>query len=92
MERTINGHPVQRNELDAAYQHAEALYDNAVALSQFLDAWSKRDRAPDFGPESADHVFNHLQEAMINLDALIITLTPFLPPMGEMGETNEPIR
>lgn len=62
-------HPT-RNTLGPAYTAAEALYDNAVALSQLLDAYSKRDRCPELTADAYDYLTHNIINAEENLALL----------------------
>lgn len=70
--------PNHRNTLGPAHAAAESLYDNAVALAQLLDAWSRRDRCPDLTPDAAGYLTHNLVNAQANLDALRQALADWL--------------
>jgi len=72
-----------RNTLGPAYQHAESLYNNAVALSQILDAYSRRHRAPDLTPDARDYISHNLLNAGENLALLRQTLADSLDTQQE---------
>lgn len=72
-------HPT-RNALGPAHACAEGLYDNAVALALFLDAWSKRERTPDFSDAARAHLVHNLLNAEANLALLRHALAPIVPP------------
>jgi hypothetical protein len=67
--------PPTRNTLGPAYACAEGLYDNAVALSQILDAYSKRHRAPALTADARDYISHNLLNAENNLARLRLALT-----------------
>ena len=73
-----------RNDLASAYSMAEGLYDNAIALSIFLDAWSKRDRTPQFTPDARDYLRHNLINAQENLDMLQSALQPSVPGLKHL--------
>ena len=75
-----------RNALGPAYNAAESLYENAVALSLFLDAWSKRNVTPRLNESAAQHLRHNLINAQSNLTALRQALAEALDamPTGEM--------
>ena len=81
-------HPF-RNSLGPAYTVAESLYDNAVALSIFLDAWSKRDRTPKFTPDARDYLCHNLINAQENLDLLRQALANSLDTQEELCPAND---
>lgn len=70
-------HPT-RNTLGPAYQHADELYDNAVALSQILDACSKRHRAPELTDDARNYISHNLLNAQENIDQLRQSLAHWL--------------
>ncbi len=59
-----------RNTLGPAHTAADALYGNAIALAQILDAWSKRDRCPALTPDARDYIRHNLINAQANLTAI----------------------
>lgn len=80
-----NKHPLERNALGPAYSAADALYENTVALTLFLDAWSKRHVTPRLNESAAQHVRHNLVNAQANLNALRQALAEALDsvPAGE---------
>lgn len=83
---------VARNSLGAAYVAAEALYDNAVAMSLFLDAWSRRFVTPDLNPSAANHLRQNLMNAQSNLNALRQALAEALDAVAtETGDKPCPV-
>ncbi len=67
-----------RNTLGPAHTAADALYDNAIALSQILDAWSKRDRCPALTPDARDYIRHNLTNAQANLTAIRQSLADWI--------------
>lgn len=76
-----NKYPILRNALGDAYGAADGLYENALALSLFLDAWSKRHVTPRLNESAAQHVRHNLVNAQSNLTALRQALAEALDAM-----------
>lgn len=86
---TRNSQLITRNSLGPAYSMAEGLYDNAVALIQLLDAWSKRDRAPDLTPDARDYIRHNLINAQENLHLLRQSLAHWLDTQEQPCPAND---
>lgn len=81
---------IRRNTLGPAHSCAEGLYDNAIALALFLDAWSRRERTPDLNPAAIEHLRHNLINAEANLDMLRQVLAPHLYPPETQPDTQPP--
>lgn len=75
-----------RNELGAAYAAADALYLNGVALTIFLDAWSRAGVTPRLNVSAAAHLRHNLVNAQGNLSALREALAVALDEILVEGE------
>jgi len=83
MNQSAN-HPT-RNTLGPAHTLADELYQNAVALEQILDAYSKRHRAPDLTDDAKNYITHNLIKAQDNIDQLRQALASWLTvPTGEI--------
>lgn len=74
-----------RNALGPAYSAAEGLYANGVALTLFLDAWSRVGVTPRLNESAAQHLRHNLINAQSNLNALRQALAEALDAMPQTG-------
>lgn len=70
--------PAPRNHFAAAWQHSENLYDNAVALNQMLDVYSKRDPGTQLNRPAIDYLTHNLANAKSNIARLEAALSSAL--------------
>jgi len=75
-----------RNALGPAYAAADALYSNGVALTLFLDAWSRATVTPRLNESAAQHLRHNLMNAQSNLNALRQALADALDAVPEAIE------